>query len=55
MENILVDNTKIMTKGQITLPKDIRDALGVDTGNRVTLMQTTTTNSAAYHESMTSP
>jgi AbrB family looped-hinge helix DNA binding protein len=39
MENILVDNAKVMAKGQITLPKDIRDALGVQTGDRVTLIR----------------
>lgn len=39
MQNILVDNAKVMAKGQITLPKDIRDALGVQTGDRVTLIQ----------------
>jgi AbrB family looped-hinge helix DNA binding protein len=35
MENVLVDNAKVMAKGQITLPKDIRHALGVETGDRV--------------------
>ena len=39
MENVLVDNAKVMAKGQITLPKDIRDALGVRTGDRVTLIR----------------
>ncbi|MDY0275488.1 MAG: AbrB/MazE/SpoVT family DNA-binding domain-containing protein [Desulfomicrobium sp.] len=39
MENILVENAKVMAKGQITLPKDIRNALGVSTGDRVTLIQ----------------
>ena len=38
MESILVDNAKVMAKGQITLPKDIREALGVQTGDRVTLI-----------------
>jgi bifunctional DNA-binding transcriptional regulator/antitoxin component of YhaV-PrlF toxin-antitoxin module len=33
MNNLFVDTAKIMTKGQLPLPKDIRDALGVgDTG-----------------------
>ena len=39
METVLVDNAKVMAKGQITLPKDIRDALGVQTGDRVTLIR----------------
>jgi AbrB family looped-hinge helix DNA binding protein len=39
MENMLVDNAKVMAKGQITLPKDIREALGVTTGDRVTLIR----------------
>ncbi|MDR0339419.1 MAG: AbrB/MazE/SpoVT family DNA-binding domain-containing protein [Desulfovibrio sp.] len=38
MKNVLVDNAKVMAKGQITLPKDIREALGVKTGDRVTLI-----------------
>lgn len=52
MSDILVDNAKVMAKGQITLPKDIRDALGVGTGDRVTLIyqdnQVTMMNSAVY-------
>ena len=39
MQNILVENAKVMSKGQITLPKDIREALGVTTGDRVTLIR----------------
>jgi AbrB family looped-hinge helix DNA binding protein len=35
---ILVDNAKVMSKGQITLPKDFRDALRIGTGDRVTLL-----------------
>ncbi|MCL2086774.1 MAG: AbrB/MazE/SpoVT family DNA-binding domain-containing protein [Oscillospiraceae bacterium] len=38
MQNIIVDNAKVMAKGQITLPKDIRDILRVNTGDRVTLV-----------------
>lgn len=38
MENVIVDNAKVMAKGQITLPKDIRTLLGVTTGDRVTLV-----------------
>ena len=38
MQNVIVDNAKIMAKGQITLPKDIRDSLRVGAGDRVTLI-----------------
>lgn len=52
MQNILVDNAKVMAKGQITLPKDIREVLGVKTGDRVTLIsqenQVIIMNSAVY-------
>lgn len=52
MQNVLVDNAKVMAKGQITLPKDIREALGVKTGDRVTLIsqdnQVIMMNSAVY-------
>ena len=36
--NYIVDNAKVMSKGQITLPKDIREALRVGTGDRVSLI-----------------
>ncbi len=36
--NTIVDNAKVMSKGQITLPKDIRDALKLAVGDRVTLV-----------------
>jgi AbrB family looped-hinge helix DNA binding protein len=52
MESILVDNAKVMAKGQITLPKSIRTALGLGTGDRVTLIkqndQVIMMNSAVY-------
>lgn len=52
MQNVLVDNAKVMAKGQITLPKDIREALGVKTGDRITLIsqdnQVIMMNSAVY-------
>jgi AbrB family looped-hinge helix DNA binding protein len=38
MENMIVDNAKVMSKGQITLPKEIRNKLGLSTGDRVTLI-----------------
>ena len=33
-----VDNAKVMAKGQITIPKDVRAALGVSSGDRVTFI-----------------
>ena len=39
MHDLIVDTAKIMAKGQITLPKDIRDALGVGVGDRVTMIR----------------
>jgi AbrB family looped-hinge helix DNA binding protein len=38
MKNYFVENAKVMAKGQITLPKDIRTLLKVGTGDRVTLV-----------------
>ena len=38
MSNMIVDNAKVMSKGQITLPKEIREQLGIGTGDRVTLI-----------------
>ena len=49
---MIVDNAKVMSKGQITLPKDIRTRLRVNTGDRVTLIceddQVILMNSAVY-------
>ena len=33
-----VDNAKVMAKGQITIPKDVRDVLGVSSGDRVSFI-----------------
>ena len=38
MATIFVDNAKVMSKGQITIPKGIRDLLGLSCGNRVTFI-----------------
>lgn len=50
--NIFVDNAKVMSKGQITIPKDIRDVLGVSSGDRITFIVEGNTvrivNSAVY-------
>ena len=35
---ILVNDAKVMSKGQVTIPKNIRAALGVSTGDRVTFI-----------------
>ena len=52
MGNMIVNNAKVMSKGQITLPKEIRTKLGIDTGDRVTLIcegdQVILMNSAVY-------
>ncbi len=52
MSQIIVDSAKVMPKGQITLPKDIRDALQLTSGDRVTLVyedgKVIMMNSAAY-------
>ena len=34
----IVETAKVLAKGQITIPKDVRKALGVDTGDRVMLV-----------------
>ena len=34
----LVETAKVLPKGQITIPKDIRQLLGVETGDRVVLV-----------------
>ena len=32
------DSAKVMAKGQITIPKDVREDLGVESGDRVTFI-----------------
>jgi len=34
----LIDNAKVLPKGQITIPKDIREHLSINTGDRLTLI-----------------
>ena len=50
--NTFMDNAKVMAKGQITIPKDIRDILGVNSGDRITFIVEGNTvrivNSAVY-------
>jgi len=38
MANQFIENAKVMAKGQVTIPKDVRTALGVGTGDRVTFL-----------------
>ena len=33
-----VDNTKVMAKGQVTIPKDVREVLGVTSGDRISFI-----------------
>lgn len=50
--NTFVDNAKIMAKGQVTIPKDVRKALGVTSGDRISFIVEGSTvrivNSAVY-------
>lgn len=52
LANTFVDNAKVMAKGQITIPKDIREVLGVTSGDRITFIVEGNTvrivNSAVY-------
>lgn len=36
--NTFIDNAKVMSKGQVTIPKDIREILGISSGDRVTFV-----------------
>ena len=38
LANAFVDNAKVMSKGQVTIPKDVREVLGVKSGDRVTFV-----------------
>lgn len=50
--NVFVDNAKVMAKGQVTIPKDVRRVLGVSNGDRVSFIVEGNTvrivNSAVY-------
>ncbi len=50
--NTFVDNAKIMAKGQVTIPKDVREVLGVASGDRISFIVEGNTvrivNSAVY-------
>jgi len=34
----IIDNAKVLPKGQITIPKDIREHLSINVGDRLTLV-----------------
>ena len=36
--NTFIDNAKVMSKGQVTIPRDVRDILGISSGDRVTFV-----------------
>ena len=52
LTNAFVDNAKVMAKGQITIPKDVRKVLGVTSGDRISFIVEGNTvrivNSAVY-------
>lgn len=47
-----VNDAKVMSKGQVTIPKNVRAALGIETGDRVTFIvdgsNVRVVNSAVY-------
>lgn len=52
MQTVFVDSAKVMSKGQVTIPKEVRKVLGVQSGDKVTFVVDGNTvrvmNSAAY-------
>ncbi len=52
MNTAFVNDARVMSKGQVTIPKKVRAALGIDTGDRVTFIVENGTvqvvNSAVY-------
>ncbi len=52
MAETLVNDARVMSKGQVTIPKNIRSALGVSSGDRVTFIvedgSVRVVNSAVY-------
>lgn len=47
-----ISDAKVMSKGQVTIPKNVRAALGIETGDRVTFIvegnEVKVVNSAVY-------
>ncbi len=50
--NKFVNDARVMSKGQVTIPKNVREILGIETGDRVTFIVDGNTvrvvNSAVY-------
>ena len=38
MQTFFADNAKVMSKGQVTIPKQVREVLGVQSGDKVTFL-----------------
>lgn len=38
MQTAFADNAKVMSKGQVTIPKEVREVLGVQSGDKVTFI-----------------
>ena len=51
-EAVIINDARVMSKGQVTIPKNVRNALGVETGDRVTFIvegqNVRVVNSAVY-------
>ena len=51
-DSAFVNDARVMSKGQVTIPKNVRAALGIDTGDRVTFIvdgnNVRVVNSAVY-------
>ena len=52
LANAFIDNAKVMAKGQVTIPKDVREVLGITSGDRISFIVESGTvrivNSAVY-------
>ena len=38
MERLFMDNAKVMAKGQVTIPKEVREVLRIKNGDKVTFI-----------------
>lgn len=52
VDTVFVNDSRVMSKGQVTIPKNVRTALGIEAGDRVTFIVDGTNvrivNSAVY-------